>query len=293
MQSHYMYLTKKGKNRVFFSIGYEKVSLLGQSLFFWGVMTLSNGVVTFDAYGQGVIDVTKEKASSTIEFKREYLKHVISQQRRLVSSLIESQLMTNYLFSSIEQNRSNLEQLFLTVSEVNGNYMQVRFIDALGMEKIRIDQPKNGTGPLIVKENNLQDKSDRDYFKQAKKMPSGRILHSTFDLNKEQGIIEDSINPTFRVTSPVYFDGKFSGIVIINLEMSSVINHLIYSTDFFIYFVDAENEFLIHPDPNKSWSKYLLGRSKYQEKSDVYTDSLEDIFKNGEGIRIILEPVSK
>ena len=297
MQNQYMYLARKIKKRTLFSVGYERVTLLGQSLLLGMIITLSllSGMTVSDAIGEERPSATGEKALSTIEFKREYLKHIIDQQERLVYSLVESPLMAAYLSSNIDQNRESLEQLFLTVSDLNDHYMQVRFIDALGQEQIRIDQSKNGTDPIIIKKDNLQNKSGRDYFKQTKKVVNGRLWHSSFDLNQEQGVIEKIINPTFRVASPVYFDGQFFGIVIINLEMSWVINHLIDSPDFSIYFVDAGNEFLVHPNPNKSWSKYLLGRAKYQEKLDnqanIYTSSLEDIFKNGEGIRMILEPV--
>ena len=272
-------------------------SLFSQLLLFWMTITLSffSGMVVSEELGSKIKSTIKEKAITTIELKREYLKHIIDQQERLVSSLVESPLMAAYLSTKAKQSKDNLEQFFLTVSEVNDHYMQVRFIDVSGQEQIRIDQLKNEIAPIFIKGDSLQDKSDRDYFKQTKKMPHGSLWHSALDLNREQGVIEEPINPTFRVASPVYFDGQFSGIVIINLEMGSIISYLIDSTDFYIYLVDMGNEFLVHPDPNKSWSKYLPGRAKYQktqsEKDDVYTRPLEDIFKNEEGIRIILKPI--
>jgi hypothetical protein len=296
MQSKYMYLARM-ERRCLFSVFYKKVTLFGQSFFFWMAIILSffSEIVVAEEFGAKIKSTTSEKALTTIEFKREYLKYIIDQQERLVSSLIENPLMTVYLSTKTKQSKENLAQLFLTVSEVNDHYMQVRFIDVSGQEQIRVDQFKNEADSIFIKEDNLQNKSDRDYFKQTKKMSSGSLWHSAFDLNREQGVIEEPINPTFRVASPVYFDGKFSGIVIINLEMGPIINYLTDSSDFHIYLVDMNNEFLAHPDPNKSWSKYLPERAQYQKtksrNDDVYTRSLEDIFKNSEGIRIILKPI--
>ena len=237
----------------------------------------------------------KAKASSEIKIKREYLEHVISQQERLVTSLVKSHFMDSYVSDYNESNRERLSKLFLITAAINQHYMQVRFIDNHGLEKIRIEQSTKGLAPVIIKESALQNKSKREYFIEMTTMLAGDLWHSPFDLNREQGKIERLLNPTYRISSPIYLDNKFAGMMIINLDMSSVIRYLTQSTDFLVYLVDADNEVLVHPDPKKSWSKYLIGRNKYQEtmqqKLKNYTQSLEDIFKNGEGIRIILEPI--
>jgi len=299
MQNEYILQEIAQRKGPFFSVVRKKNVLFNKTLFLLiGVFfCFFNTFSISEAHGEESGRTLKEKALTAIEFKREYLAHVIDQQERLVMSLVESPLMKEYLSTNTKLNKDNLEQLFLTVSDVNNDYMQVRFIDASGKEKIRIDHPKSATVPTLISKDDLQDKSNRGYFKQVKKMVNGGLWHSPLDLNVEQGVIEEVINPTFRVASPVYLDGKFSGMVIINLEMSPVISHLLNSTDFKVYLVDADNEFLVHPDASKAWSRYLPKRGKYQEtednNTDVYMHSLEDIFKNGEEIRLILEPISE
>lgn len=257
--------------------------------------SLVSELVISRAHASGMETAIQAKASLAIEFKREYLKYIISQQERLVRTLVDSSFMKEYVSHDDKQQRDQLKQLFLAAATINKHYMQVRFVGINGQEKIRIEQSKTGSIPVIIKDNELQDKSSREYFKATQKIPFGSLWHSPFDLNREQGEIESLINPTYRVASPVYFDGKFSGIVIINLDMTWVIKYLSDSTDFLVYLVDSEGEFLVNPDSRYSWSKYLQGRSKYQQgqenKVKNYTHSLEDIFQNGEGIRIILEPV--
>ena len=258
-------------------------------------MLSANGLIITKVNASESKNTISTKASSEIEIKREYLQHIISQQERLVTSLVNTPFMASYVSKNEALARESLNELFLTAATINKHYMQVRFIDGHGQEKIRIEQSTKGLAPIVVKKEALQNKSAREYFSETKKTPAGGLWYSSFDLNRELGEIEQLINPTYRISSPVYVDGKFSGMVIINLDMTSVIGYLTESTDFLVYLVDADNEVLIHPDPKKSWSKYLTGRGKYQEIAEKepinYSQSLEDIFKNGEGIRIILKPI--
>lgn len=273
------------------SQAYSKYSLL---LLIISAILIS-GLISPIANAADPEDSIHTKATLAIEVKREYLKYIVSQQERLVTSLVESPFMRSYVSDYNEPDRESLTELFLTAATINKYYMQVRFIDELGKEKIRIEQSTTGLAPMIVKETALQDKSNRKYFIEMKKTLVGNLWHSPFDLNRELGKIEQVPNPTYRISSPVYLNDKFAGMVIINLDMTSVINYLTESTDFLVYLVDADNEVLVHPDATKSWSKYLKGRNKYQETAEQklknQTQSLEDIFKNREGIRIILEPI--
>jgi len=246
------------------------------------------------AYAAIVEDHIQVKASAAIASKREYLGDILGQLENQVRVLVDNPFTQAYVLSNTKSSLNNLTQLFLTVSTANEYYMQVRFLDAQGQERVRIDRPRDDSGPRIIPGKELQDKSSRGYFKFTKKLPNGQLWSSKFDLNKERGTIEKPINPTFRVAAPVYSGGKFSGMVIINLAMSRVASVLNDSTDFMVYLVDGDWKFLLHPDPNQAWSRYLPGRTGYLEHSErvqTYSHSLEDLFKNGEEIRLILKPI--
>lgn len=245
-------------------------------------------------YAAIVEDQIQLKASAAIASKREYLSDILGQLENQVRVLVDNPFTQAYVLSNTKSSLNNLTQLFLTVSTANEYYMQVRFLDAQGQERVRIDRPRDGSGPRIIPGKELQDKSSRGYFKSTKKLPKGQIWSSKFDLNRERGAIEKPINPTFRVASPVYSGGKFSGMVIINLAMSRVASVLDDSTDFLVFLVDGDGEFLHHPDPHRAWSRYLPDRTGYlehSEKGQTFSHALEDLFKNGEEIRLILKPI--
>jgi len=90
------------------------------------------------------------KASAAIEFKREYLKDIIGQLENQVRSLVDNPFTQAYVSRNAKPERDNLTQLFLTVSAANKNYMQVRFLDVYGRERVRIDQSRDGSEPVII-----------------------------------------------------------------------------------------------------------------------------------------------
>ena len=104
MQSKYMYLARMERGSLF-SVIYKEISSFSQSILFWMMITLGffSEIVLSEELGDKIKSTTREKALTTIEFKREYLKHVIVQQERLVSSLVDSPLMQVYLSTKTKQ----------------------------------------------------------------------------------------------------------------------------------------------------------------------------------------------
>lgn len=66
------------------------------------------------------------------------------------------------------KNFKKLENIFLTVSQTNNYFTQLRFIDKGGIELIRIERNKDLNSVFIVKKEKLQDKSERNYFIESK-----------------------------------------------------------------------------------------------------------------------------
>ena len=94
-------------------------------------------------------------------------------------------------------------------------YDQIRFLDADGMEKIRVNISENGS--YIVPDKDLQNKKDRYYFTEAINLKEETVYVSPLDLNMEQGKVEIPFKPMIRLSTPVYDnDGKVRGIIVLN-----------------------------------------------------------------------------
>lgn len=95
-------------------------------------------------------------------------------------------------------------------------YDQIRIIDSDGMEQIRINY-SNKKGVEIVKNEKLQNKKDRYYFKDTYSLRKGEIFVSPLDLNIEHGEIEKPIKPMIRFGTPIFDSfGNKRGIIIFN-----------------------------------------------------------------------------
>ena len=94
-------------------------------------------------------------------------------------------------------------------------YDQVRFLDHAGQEIVRVNF--NDGQPAIVPETGLQNKKHRYYFQDAVGLERDEVFVSPFDLNVEQGAIEQPLKPVIRFASPV-FDrrGSKQGILLLN-----------------------------------------------------------------------------
>lgn len=94
-------------------------------------------------------------------------------------------------------------------------YDQIRYIDANGDEKIRINISEKGG--YIVPAKDLQNKKDRYYFTETVKLNEESVYVSPLDLNIEQGKIEIPYKPMIRLSTPVYDEkGKLQGIIVLN-----------------------------------------------------------------------------
>jgi PAS domain S-box-containing protein len=187
--------------------------------------------------------------------------------------------------SQISERRIAVENLFSAFSLVKRNLAQIRYLDNFGHERVRVDFEENNT--KIITGTQLQDKSNRYYFKEAVNLPPGGIYTSPLDLNIEHGSIEYPHKPAIRFATPSFVDGEKSGVVIFNV---------LAKTQFFLHKVIKKEEkedyilinqdgfYLHHPDNGKEWGMMeLLDKSHNNIKHD-YPDVAEHLLSGREGV---------
>lgn len=185
------------------------------------------------------------------------------------NALENSTVFQNYL-NNPELEKNNVNNLFLSLASSSGKYMQFRYIDKDGMEKVRVNRNKQDADVLIVDAKDLQNKNTRYYFTQA--MKSNQLInYSKIDLNIEHGMIEKPIKPVLRATKKVLQNNKLVGILVINVFMENFLKQLIVSPNFDIYLIDKNGNFIIYPDNDKAWNHYLNG--DYNLEDDFALDS--------------------
>lgn len=181
--------------------------------------------------------------------------------------MILSQLRTlrELLADGTPERRRALAEEYRLVLEQRRIYDQARFLDADGMEVVRVNYREQQTD--IVPAEKLQDKRDRYYFQEATRLAAGQLYVSPFDLNVEDGTIERPLKPTIRFATPVFAaDGTFRGVVIVNYLGARLLDRLREAAvgalgD--VALVNADGYWLLGPSPEQEWA------FMYPEKRDV------------------------
>ncbi len=176
---------------------------------------------------------------------------------------------------TIDIYKKELKELFKIVLKQNKNYFQVRLIDPVsGEELVRVDRKYGKI--LVVPDSKLQNKLSRDYTQMAIKK-RGEFYISKIDLNREFGKIEFPIKPTLRVAKLTSNDLKNSGIIVINVDVSELLEFNKQRRNKIIktYIANKEGYYLLNTkEPNKEFGfefhKDYLIYDDFEQFKDFY-----------------------
>lgn len=121
--------------------------------------------------------------------------------------------------------RAHLAQDWQVLMQASSIYDQIRWLDASGLERLRINFVKGQ--PHVVPKADLQDKSKRYYFRETMRLGRDQLFFSPFDLNVEAGEVERPLKPTLRLATPVYdAQNRKQGMVIVNYNGTQLLQGL-------------------------------------------------------------------
>jgi signal transduction histidine kinase len=158
-----------------------------------------------------------------------------------------------------ETGRHEAEEFFVKFAQAAEQYDQVRWIDERGREKVRVNYRERRATRVAPSE--LQDKSDRPYFRDAIGLQSGEIYFSALDLNIEHGRIETPIQPMLRIATPIFgIAGERRGVAVLNYRADILLDRLReiqFSNDLEIHLLNQEGYWLLAPNHADEWGWML------------------------------------
>ena len=167
--------------------------------------------------------------------------------------------------------RSRLETLLATVLAQRTSYSQIRFIGKhdRGREIVRVERYENKIE--TVTKDALQEKGNRDYFKETILLKPKGIYFSDITLNREKGKIAYPPEPILRVGVPIYDATKtVFGIVVINVNFDLFASSLYDAPKHIFYFMaNQRGDYLIHPERDK---RLAFERNKQIRYFDDFPD---------------------
>ena len=154
---------------------------------------------------------------------------------------------------------TTLSGYFRDLVTIEQKYDQARLLDNTGMEVIRVNLEDERA--VLVPENQLQDKSERYYYKSTMALKSGEIYVSPFDLNIEHGKIERPLKPMLRLAVKVEdADGSPRGMVLLNVLGKSFIDEIHTHANTGMMVVNSDGYWIHnHAATGREWG-FMFGR---------------------------------
>lgn len=196
------------------------------------------------------VDISERSLISSEEYLINYRINRLTSDLQFISDTLKQDFPA-------DENYNEIEKLWFSYSNSRKVYDQIRFIDAEGNERIRVDY--SNTGAIVIPQKDLQNKKDRYYFQQTIELDNDQIYISPLDLNVENGAIELPINPVIRFAKP-FFDqnGVKKGIVILNYSAADILKQIasIASSSFGnIFFLNSDSYWLYNShDAYTEWA---------------------------------------
>jgi len=235
----------------------------------------------------------EKDANNLMRHKIDYLKHHVDMYKHSLYSITNNKIFNDYIHN--KTHKPEVTSLFSHVISSDNSIMQIRHIDENGMEQIRFERVSPKKEYKLIKDELLQNKRDRYYFQETKSLSANSTVWiSDLDLNMENGKIIKPYVPTMRFARPVYEDNKFRGIVIINIFMKNILEHLSNSSMFNVSLVEKDGEFIIgkyelnNQIVDLSWSRYIMSK---KDKKTVLPQGT-DLIKNAEPNYTFSFPIS-
>ncbi|CAK3057131.1 PAS domain S-box-containing protein/diguanylate cyclase (GGDEF)-like protein [Vibrio crassostreae] len=170
----------------------------------------------------------KQAVHQLVYAKRDY--DLLKTQLVSVMELLShSQSLVNFASSPSDQTKYLLEEVWQSVLVNQKWYTQIHLLDITGKELVRVNYSSD-TGRVTLPQQ-LQDRSDSNYFQYAQKLEAEQIGGWGIELETEHGEVTFPYSPVIRVFTPVETPDKRVGYLVINLDVWGLSSRLSFSPD--------------------------------------------------------------
>ncbi len=192
--------------------------------------------------------------------------------------------LQNYLSIPSEKNLTSLNNEYLIFAKSKKIYDQIRYLDASGMEIVRVNY--NNDNAAVVDKDHLQNKQKRYYWSDTFRLDRGQIFVSPLDLNVEHGQVEVPHKPMIRFGVPVYdSQNRKNGVMLLNY----LADNLLQSLQKFgkiahgqMMLINADGYWLKHPDVSKEWG-FMFADKLHERFLEQNTQLWQQILKESSG----------
>ncbi|HHQ4703894.1 TPA: sensor histidine kinase, partial [Aeromonas hydrophila] len=221
------------------------------------VLVLVGGYLLGDALIERELYRVRSDESTFLSLASGRLDDELAVPLRHVRSMSEEPIL---LEAAGRNERDNIAAQFTVLMNRNPDYAQVRWLAPDGMELVRFN--RQGRHLRRVPDDQLQNKKDRYYFRDAMALPWERIYVSPLDLNVEQGVIDRPFNPMIRIAKRLRLGDRDLGLLLINVQAGRMLKVFANSSGRaadHTMLLNQDGYWLRSPDPAQEWG-FMLER---------------------------------
>jgi EAL domain-containing protein (putative c-di-GMP-specific phosphodiesterase class I) len=265
---------------------------------------------TFTQFSKGNINnISVENFQNKYQERNSFFTDFFTQYITTIKALQDDALINKYINNQASSHE--VESLFLTIKKSLPCAIQVRYIDIDGNEKVRVDGTpinlfKENAISKIVPKNQLQNKSNENYFKKFINLEKKEFGRSEINLNNENNEIENIKKPVVRFGVTVFDkNNQKTGIIVINVCLKTFFKLLDHTILYHVHLIDDKGRFISHNNPkyglvSNSFESYTIfnqfdtKKAKAILDNDTYIDNtlhsgIVNNFNNGQKLKLILE----
>jgi PAS domain S-box-containing protein len=124
-----------------------------------------------------------------------------------------------------DRDRADLERILAQLARRNPQYLQIRWIDSQGMERVRIN--REGDTVVAAAATMLRDLSDRFYVAEADSLLEDEIYLSRIDFHAQNVGAEVPPSPAVRIATPLFGEGGARrGMLMLTLALHDLFDTL-------------------------------------------------------------------
>ncbi len=224
---------------------------------------------TYNMYAQDKARLVEDSEKRQMRLVQHLVSREILSVRNDLEILSKHPGIEEYLSRQTEESKTALVEAFVALSQVKKTYDQIRFFDANGMEKIRVDLDQEK--PFVVPDDELQPQGHHHYFADTFSLSRNQVFISPFDLNIEHDEVELPPKPMIRFGIPLYGkDGTKQGAIIINYLGEHLLGKLDLVPD-----LQGQSHMLLN-----SQSYWLKGETAKDEWGFMFEDRKDAMYRN-------------
>ena len=223
------------------------------------------------------LNALKTAEANTVLKASSGLSEGVRQGLLVIEFLRNDNRVISYVDDPSDINKLAVKQLIGNLSNVTALYDQIRILDMTGMEVVRVDYENEYASPLVVPDQDLQDKSSRDYFPICRDLAKGGIYISRLDLNIENKKIEIPYKPVVRICTPLSdSQGEKQEILILNFNATQMLEQFSALSNN-LMLVNIDGYWLVSPDPQDEWAFMFESDVSFKNRYPQEWDSISSI----------------